>query len=288
MDKKEAARAIDELLSGPHRPTYEDEQVKLFAGDSTWVLPDTIEDKSVDLILCDLPYGEATGKTRAYWDTKYLNYDDTFKEYRRIIKPNGVIVLHGNEPFSSMVRMKLADIYKYDIKWIKTKTTGFANANYRPMNKYEDIMVFSYANASSGGKRNPMTYNPQGLVPYGKTKKNSARRHGLVMDVTNNTGKNNSLLQEGTEYVQKFTNYPSNVVHFANPKKYLHPTQKPVELLEYLIKTYSNEGDVVLDNCMGSGSTGVACKNTGRKFIGIEIFRPYYDIAERRIRNDDK
>lgn len=241
-----------------------------------------IPDVSIDMILCDLPYGGITGKTRAKWDCD-LDLDLLFSHYLRVIKKNGVIVLFGNEPFSSKVRTKLSEIYKYDIKWVKSKTTGFANANYRPMNKYEDIMVFSFANASTGGKSNSMVYNPQGLIPINKVKKNTANRHGIIQKDTNNTGANNSLLKEGSEYVQKFTNYPCNVIYFDNEKKYVHPTQKPVALLEYLIKTYTNEEMTVLDNCMGSGSTCVACVNTNRHYIGFELDEKYFNIAEQRI-----
>ena len=241
-----------------------------------------IPDGSVDLILCDLPYGSATGKTRAKWDCD-IDLDKLFQEYRRLISNNGAIVLFGNEPFSSTLRVRALDIYKYDLKWVKSKTTGFANANYRPMNKYEDLMIFSKANASAGGKKNPMCYNPQGLVESNAVKKNSKNRHGLVMKDTNNIGQNNSFSQDGVEYIQKFSGYPMNILYFDNPQKYVHPTQKPVALLEYLIRTYSNEGETVIDNCMGSGSTGVACVNTGRRFIGIELDENYYRISKERI-----
>lgn len=257
--------------------------IDLRQGDCLELMKD-IPDGSVDMILCDLPYGQLADKTRAKWD-KNLDYDKLCVEYKRIIKDKGAIVLHGNEPFSSVMRMRMLDIYKYDYKWIKSKTTGFANANYRPMNKYEDIMVFSKANASTGGKINAMMYNPQGLISINKPKKNSSKRHGLIMQDTCNTGNNNSLLVEGTEYIQKFTNYPCNILYFNNPTKYVHPTQKPVELLEYLIKTYTNEGETVLDNCMGSGSTGVACKHLNRNFIGIELDENYFNIAKERIEN---
>lgn len=256
-------------------------EIILKQGDCLQLMKD-IPDKSIDLVLCDLPYGKITGKTRAKWDSD-IDLTALKKQYLRIIKEKGAIVLFGNEPFSSSVREMFKEIYKYDIKWIKSKTTGFANANYRPMNKYEDIMVFSFANASTGGKSNPMIYNPQGLLPINKVKKNTANRHGIVQKDTNNTGVNNALLQEGSEYVQKFTNYPCNVIYFDNEKKYVHPTQKPVALLEYLIKTYTNDEMTVLDNCMGSGSTGVACVNTGRNFIGIELDEEYFGIAEKRI-----
>ena len=256
-------------------------KIILYNNDCLSILPN-FDDKSINLILTDLPYGKLANKTRAKWDNTF-NYTKLFEEYRRLIKPNGAIILFGNEPFSSYVRCNLLDIYKYDIKWVKGKTTGFANANYRPMNKYEDIMICSYANASSGGKKNPMTYNPQGLKPVYKKKKNHINRQGLVSYDTNNLGEDNMLNQE-TEYIQKYTNYPTNVVFFNNPKKYLHPTQKPVPLLEYLIKTYSNPNDLALDTCMGSGSTGVACQNTGRRFIGIELDEKYYNIAKDRLK----
>ena len=257
--------------------------VTLYNDDCLNILP-SIEQGSIDLILCDLPYGTIADKTRATWDGD-LDYDKLFFEYRRIVSTSGAIVLFGNEPFSTIVRYKLFDLYKYDIKWVKSNTTGFMNANYRPMNKYEDIMIFSKANASSGGKNNSMTYNPQGIVEVNKEKKNSSNRYGIVGEDTNNLGSKNSLLQDGTEYTQKYTNYPCNVVFFDSPKKYYHPTQKPVELLEYLIKTYSNESGVVLDSCMGSGSTGVACINTGRGFIGIELEEKYFNTAKERIEN---
>lgn len=268
-----------------HRKVYVKLSIVLYNDDCMNVMG-RIADKSVDMVLCDLPYGKLAGKTRASWDID-LDYDRLCEEYRRIIKDTGVICLHGNEPFSSILRLKMLDMYKYDIKWIKSKTTGFANANYRPMNKYEDIIVFSKANASAGGKNNSMTYNPQGLIPVNKSKTNTKNRHGIVMKDTNNIGENNSMMKEGTEYTQKYTGYPSNILYFDNPKKYVHPTQKPVELLEYLIKTYTNQNDTVLDNCMGSGSTGVACKNTNRNFIGVELNEEYFKIASDRINTDD-
>lgn len=253
--------------------------MKLINDDCMNVLP-TLADRSINLIVCDLPYD--CDKTRASWD-KSLDLAALFAEYRRVIKPNGAIILFGNEPFSSRLRIPNLDIYKYDIKWVKNIQTGFTNANYRPMNNYEDILVFSFANASSGGKANPMVYNPQGLIPVNVTRKNRANRLGLVTAETNNIGENNTLSQEGSEYVQKFTNYPKNVVYFEVERERFHPTQKPVALLEYLIKTYSNAGDIVLDNCMGSGSTGLAATKTNREFIGIELDKKYFEIASERI-----
>ena len=238
-----------------------------------------IEDKSVDLILTDLPYGE----TRAKWD-KILDFDKLWEHYLRLIKDNGAIVLFGNEPFSSMLRTSRSDYYRYDWKWVKNRATGFANCNYRPMRLYEDIMVFSKANASTGGKSNSMIYNPQGLIEIERVKKNTKNRRGLITYNNNNVGENNALNKD-TTYVQKYTNYPNNILYFDCEKKYVHPTQKPLELIKYLILTYSNENDVVLDSCMGSGTTGVACKELKRNFIGMEIDKKYFDIAVDRIEN---
>lgn len=237
----------------------------------------TIPDKSVNLILTDLPYGE----TRSKWD-KILDFDKLWEHYLRVITDNGAIVLFGNEPFSSMLRQSQPNYYRYDWKWVKNRATGFANCNYRPMRAYEDIMVFSKANASAGGKSNPMIYNPQGLIEVNKTKKNTANRKGLISYNNNNLGENNSLNGD-SEYVQKYTNYPNNILYFDCEKKYVHPTQKPLELMKYLVLTYSNINDMVLDSCMGSGTTGVACKELNRDFIGIEIDKKYFDIASERI-----
>ena len=257
--------------------------MQLYQGDCLEVMKQ-IPDKSVDMILCDLPYGNLCDKTRANWD-KQIDITKLCLEYRRIIKHKGTIILFGNELFSSKLRIEMLDLFKYDIKWVKSKTTGFANANYRPMNKYEDILIFSEANASTGGAKDSMTYNPQGLIIVNKIKKNRKNRQGLVAHETNNVGKNNALEKE-TEYIQKYTNYPTNVICYDSPKKYIHPTEKPVALCEYLIKTYTNENDIVLDNCMGSGTTGVACKHLNRNFIGIELDPNYFEIAKNRIENE--
>jgi site-specific DNA-methyltransferase (adenine-specific) len=250
--------------------------INLIKGDCLEVMK-TIPDGSIDAIITDPPYA----KTRGRWDS-VIDLDLMWTELKRIIKPNGAIVLFGNEPFSSKVRCSNLDEYRYDWKWVKNRATGFPNCNYRPMNKYEDIMVFSKANASTGGKKNSMEYYPQNLIVSNKVKKNTPKRHGLIQKDTNNVGKNNILMQP-TEYVQKFTNYPNNVLNFNCESKYVHPTQKPILLMEYLISTYTNEGETVLDFTMGSGSTGVAAKNTNRNFIGIEMDENYFNIAKQRI-----
>ena len=254
------------------------EKYELYNGDCLEIMDELIkQDVKVDMILCDPPYA----KTRSKWDV-IIPLDEMWKRLDKLIKPNGAICIFGNEPYSSTVRASNFTNYKYDWKWVKNRATGFANCNYRPMSRYEDIMVFSKANASSGGKKNPMVYNPQGLIPSGKVKKNTSKRHGLIQNDTNNVGKNNILMQE-TEYIQKFTNYPDNILEFNCEVKYVHPTQKPVSLLGYLIKTYTLEGELVLDFTMGSGSTGVACMNLNRQFIGIELDENYFNIAVNRI-----
>ncbi len=251
-----------------------------------------IADGSVDLILCDLPYGtsdrkgvEGKGSNRLLeWDT-VIPLDKLWEQYKRILKPLGTIVLTADQPFTSQLILSNLEWFKYEWIWKKKKTTGFLLANYRPMKETEDIVVFSpggAAAASRNGKN--MTYNPQGLIEKNVKKKNNAKRLGNFLHNPEHMGKNNKLLHE-TEYEQKYTNYPSEIIEFGLDKDAIHPTQKPVALMEYLIRTYSNEGETVLDNCMGSGTTGVAAVNCGRNFIGIELDEKYYSYAEKRIKD---
>jgi site-specific DNA-methyltransferase (adenine-specific) len=173
--------------------------------------------------------------------------------------------------------------FKYEWIWKKKKTTGFLLANYRPMKETEDVIVFSPGGAAAASRNGAnMTYNPQGLIEKKVKKKNSAKRLGNFLHNPEHMGKNNKLLHE-TEYEQQYTNYPSEIIEFGLDKDSVHPTQKPVALMEYLIRTYSNEGETILDNCMGSGTTGVAAIQTNRKFIGIEMNQEYYDYAKQRI-----
>ena len=234
------------------------EQYKIYHGDCLEVMKN-IPDKSVDMVLCDLPYGV----TKHEWD-KRISLDGLWEQYGRIVKDNGAIVLFGVEPFSSLLRVSNISMYKYDWIWNKSKPLGFINAKRMPLKDIENISVFY--------KKLP-TYNPQGLIPYGKEVGSSNKR-----DIT---AINGGKLKEG-KYVRQFKNYPRQLLKF-DVEQGLHPTQKPVELLEYLIKTYTNDGEIVLDNCMGSGSTGVACVNTNRKFIGIELDENYFNIAKERI-----
>jgi len=229
-----------------------------------------IPDGSVDMILCDLPYGTTACK----WDT-VIPFEPLWEQYKRLIKKNGAIVLFGEEPFSSVMRLSNLAGFKYDWVWDKKNTSGFVNAKLKPLKSYETICVFSDGMTANGSKNN-MPYFPQGLIPYGKT-----------VDTTRpkNLGRDNAPARKShsAEHFQEFTNYPKQIVEFAKENAKLHPTQKPVALCEYLIKTYTNEGETVLDNTMGSGTTGVACLNTGRNFIGIEQDQKYFEIARNRI-----
>jgi len=222
-----------------------------------------IPDKSIDMILCDLPYGT----TNCKWDA-VIQFDLLWEHYKRIIKDNRAICLFGSEPFSSQLRLSNFKMYKYDWFWDRKSTSGFLNAKKRPLKKIENIMVFSNGvpvyfpvMTERGKPRSKGSYNKKvgdGDMVYGSFK--------------NITSKNNLY-------------YPTNLLEFsnANHNGKVHPTQKPVSILEYLIKTYTNDGETVLDNCMGSGSTGVACVNTGRKFIGFELDEKYFSIAKERI-----
>jgi len=263
---------------------------ELYCGDCL-VEMDQVADGSVDLILCDLPYGTTDrkgisdkGDNRVLsWDT-LIPLDKLWEQYRRVLKPSGAVVLTADQPFTSQLVLSNLEWFKYEWIWKKRKVTGFLHANARPMKETEDILVFSPMGASGGSVKvnKNMTYNPQGLIEKRVKKKNNAKRLGKFLHQPEHMGEGNKLLHE-TEYEQKWTNYPSEIIEFGLDHNVIHPTQKPVALMEYLIKTYSNEGDTVLDNCMGSGTTGVACKKTNRNFIGIEKESEYFIQAKERI-----
>jgi len=229
-----------------------------------------IPDGSVDMILCDLPYGTTSCK----WDV-VIPFEPLWAHYKRIIKDRGAIVLFGSQPFTSILVCSCIELFKYTWKWNKVKPSMFMNAKNAPMKKIEDICVFSSGTTANKSPRR-MMYFPQGLELCGKIR----------------PPKNDSVPEQSTigirpsranAYLQEFTNYPCDLIEFSFEQKPVHPTQKPVALMEYLIKTYTNEGETVLDNCMGSGTTGVACKNLNRKFIGIEKDETYFKIAQDRI-----
>ena len=230
--------------------------IQLLQGNCLKLLPE-IKDKSVDLILCDLPYGT----TDCAWDKK-LNLKVLWAEYNRIIKDSGAIVLTVCQPFTTELINSNPKHFRYSLVWEKNRAVGFLMAQKRQLRSHEDVLVF-YKQLG--------TYNPQGLIPYGKRVKRNRKKGGVYAKVGTNS------------YIQKYTNYPKSVLKFDSEQVTVHSTQKPVALMEYLINTYSNPGETVLDNCMGSGTTGVACQNTGRKFIGIEKDEHYFQIAKSRM-----
>ena len=232
-------------------------EIKLLQGDCLEVMKE-IPDKSVDMILCDLPYGTTACK----WDN-VIPFEPLWEQYNRIIKDNGAIVLFGSEPFSSKLRLSNLKMYKYDWIYEKSKATLFTQCKKRPLNSHEYISVFY--------KKQPV-YNAQMNIgkPY-RARRNIKQQKEWLFGLKRNDN-------DGTRY-------PRTVLKFKSGDRdiRLHPTQKPIALLEYLIKTYTNENELVLDNCMGSGSTGVACVNTNRNFIGIELDVNYFNIAKERI-----
>jgi len=243
--------------------------MRLLQGDCLELMKD-IEDKSVDMILCDLPYGTTVCK----WDT-VIPFEPLWEQYERIIKDNGAIVLFGSEPFSSLLRTSNLNLYRYDWIWHKSCPTNFVHAKNQPLRDYENIAVFSKGVCFHKGQtNNRMIYYPQGLVDC-NIKKDQRKKHSDVCFTKQPSHKD--------IHIQKKTNYPRQVLSGYKSDKGLHPTQKPVALLEYLIKTYTQENELVLDNTMGSGSTGIACLNINRQFIGIEKDDKYFEIAKKRI-----
>jgi len=223
----------------------------------------TIQDKSVDMILCDLPYGT----TQCLWDI-IIPFEKLWNQYERIIKDNGAIILFGAEPFSSHLRMSNLKLFKYDIIWGKIKGTGFLNAKKQPMRVHEVISVFY---------KNQCIYNPQKTT--GHKNKKSSRSKELQTEVYGQM--NEDYTYESTE------RYPRSIQQFSTDTQNssIHPTQKPVDLFRYLIKTYSNEGETILDNCSGSGTTAIACLMENRNYICIEQSKDYFDKAMQRIAN---
>ena len=235
-------------------------KIDLLHGDCLELMKD-IPDGSIDMILCDLPYGTTACK----WDTA-IPFEPLWEQYRRVIKPNGAIALFGSEPFTSMLIVSNIEQFKYNWIWQKNKTTGFLNAKKQPLNDNETVSIFY---------KKQCTYNPQMTVAE------KVYKRGIVTrNKSDCYGSERSFRHEDTG-----KRYPKRIQYFNNnfTREQLHPTQKPVALFEYLIKTYTNPGELVLDNCMGSGTTAIACMNTGRDFLGFEMDKGYYDIACKRI-----
>ena len=243
--------------------------MKLINDDCLRVLP-TLADKSVDLILTDPPYGTSACK----WDS-VIPFDKMWVQLQRLIKENKPIILFGSEPFSSYLRTSNIKWFKYDWIWEKQRGSNFLNYKYQPSKNYEIISVFSNGATSFVKNNSNCPYNPQMIegIPY---EMKQGKGGDAVVREGSRIGKNIITKNNGTRY-------PNAIQKFNSDKEKLHPTQKPVALLEYLIKTYTNENDTVLDFTMGSGSTGVACKNLNREFIGIELDEKYFNIAKERI-----
>lgn len=249
------------LLTPP--PVTEREQFcNLIHGDCL-VEMKNIKDNSVDMILCDLPYG----MTKNSWDV-IIPFDKLWEEYTRIIKENGVIALFGSQPFTSLMITSNLQMFRYSLVWEKNKFSDFLNAKKKPMKIHEDIVIFY--------KKQPM-YNPQYWYSTPYTRWNTQ----TAVDKQTNYGSHKENFVESKDGRR----LPTTVLKFNRIERPSHPTQKPVDLLEWLVKTYTNEGNIVLDNCMGSGSTGVACRNLKRSFIGIELDEKYFQIAQESIQN---
>lgn len=226
-----------------------------------------IPDKSIDMVLCDLPYGTTQNK----WDS-ILCFDELWSSYKRIIKDNGTIVLFGQGLFSSKLMLSNEKMYKYSLVWEKDRPSGFLNAKIMPLRSHEDILIFY--------KKKPI-YNPQfweGEPLHGMGKKFKTKKHQ-----NNNYGNFESANNPSSKREGDTKKYPRSVLKFKRPHPPIHPTQKPVELMEWLINAYTNESEVVLDNCIGSGTTAIAAVNTNRNFIGIEKDEGYYNVALERI-----
>ena len=242
---------------------------QIYLGDCLEIMKE-IDDKLIDMILCDLPYGTTACK----WDT-IIPFESLWVQYKRIIKDNGAIVLTGQEPFSSNLRLSNVEMYKYDWIWEKSNPSNIAASKTRPLKYHEVVSVFY--------KKQPI-YNPQMIKRDAlgtkrlQNKNNPIRFSGSDIQGTPKKKQDYDI----DRYDENYKN-PSTVLKIKSQRGKLHPTQKPVELFEYLIKTYTNEDEIVLDNCIGSGTTAIAAINTGRNYVGIEKDKNYYELAKKRI-----
>ena len=248
-------------------PYYENSNGKLFCENCLEIMP-TLPDKSVDMILCDLPYGTTACK----WDT-VIPFEPLWVQYKRLIKDNGAIVLTASQPFTSMLVMSNLKMFRYSLVWEKQKGTDPLNANWKPLKAHEDILLFY--------NKKPV-YNPQKTLGTPYLRKGNCRVKSEI------NRKTEDIFDRGSSSGER---YPKSVLKFTSEgmnANNLHPTQKPVALFEYLVRTYTNEGDTVLDNCAGSGTTGIACMKTNRKFIMIEKELEYVEVIVSRIEAENK
>jgi len=263
---------------------------KIIQGDCLEVMKD-IPDKSIDMILCDLPYGTTACK----WDT-IIPFEPLWEQYERVIKDNGAIVLTASQPFTSALVMSNPKWFKHEWIWYKNKASNFMGAKYAPLKYHESVLVFSEGSPTY----NPQKYKVLEAEEVMRASKQSKKtisnliksgamdRFGLVdrRKTINNPISNKDLVGIEVKRTRKKDDgyrFPHSVIRENSSTKNLHPTQKPAKLFEHLIKTYTNENETVLDNCIGSGTTAVACLNINRNFIGIELEQTYVDIANERI-----
>ena len=253
------------IADNPHLHKTDVSRGTLFWADCFDVFP-LIEDKSVDAIIADLPYGTTACK----WDS-VLPLDKLWTEYERVIKDDGCIVLFASNPFASALVMSNAKLFRYEFVWDKVIPTGFTMANYRPMMQHELILIFS---------KGKMTYTPKG--GYLKFNPQKTKRDKPIKGYAVTSSFLHDVKFDKKERVYDEKN-PTSIITFKKDKKREHTSQKPLDLLQYLVKTYTNENEIVLDNTMGSGTTGLACLKTNRQFIGIEREKQYYEVAVRRL-----
>lgn len=232
-------------------------EARLYQGDCLEIMP-KLDVGSIDLVLADLPYGV----TACEWD-KIIPFDRLWAEYERILSPQGSVVLTASQPFTTKLIQSKIEWFKYELIWKKNTTSGFLNSKFQPLRNHENVIVFSPANTHK------MIYHPQGLVKVDRMRKNPSSR------IYNKQA-------AGVRHVS-YANYPRSVMEFASETDRKHPSQKPVSMMAYLIKTFSDPGAVVLDNTMGVGSTGVAALQIGRKFVGMELEEDFYQMAKQRI-----
>ena len=241
-----------------------EERYKLYNGDCLQVMDKLIEQGvKVDAIICDPPYGTTACK----WDT-IIPFDDMWERLNKLIKPNGAIILFGSQPFYTRLVNSNIKMFRHEWIWGKDKSGNFMNCKFEPMKVHECIAVFG---------KNKVTYNPIMEIRPEKNKRNNKPRINTSNIISTKTFET-KVSKGNSDY-----KYPTSIKQFNSVRKGVHPTQKPVDLLEYLIKTYTNENEIVLDFTMGSGSTGVACMNTNRRFIGIELNNDYFEIGKNRI-----
>ena len=233
-----------------------------------------IADKSVDMILCDLPYGT----TKCKWDI-VIPFQPLWKHYERIIKDNGSIVLTAQQPFTACLIFSNINLFNHNWVWKKNVSSNFQLARHQPIKMTEDVLIFTKGGFTYNAK-NKCTYNP---IMSKRDKEQKTRKEYSKSKNLNEINYRLNPSRIKTDKIDPLLKLPINIIDIPKTGINIHPTQKPVELMEYLIKTYTNEGETVLDNCMGSGTTGVACKKTGRHFIGIEKDEKYFEIAVSRV-----